>query len=220
MRDSLRPILVLLVVLALAGSAPAALQYTISDLNGVPGGPSAYGIGDFGLLWGQSCTGDPDQTAQIVVDGVLTDLNDLLMPGSGWDLVATFAVYDTTKQVVGAGDFGGTVMPFLLTPAGDADGNGRVDGGDMAIWQQNYSPLTAPDTGYWTADWNGDNRVDGGDLAIWQQNYCPLGLECHLELADLLGGDLDHCPEPTSLLLFVMGVAFSGRKIRQAFRRS
>ena len=221
MRNGLKAILTLLAVLGLTLSASATVQYTVSNLNLVPGGPSAYGISDFDLLLTQSNGNDPGATAQALLDGVLTNLNDLLlMPGLGWDLLATFEVFDGTKQIVGAGNLGGSVLPFLLTPAGDADGDGDVDGADLSAWQQNYSPLVTPDRGFWTGDWNGDGRVDGSDLAIWQQNYSPLGLDYALELPEEpTSNDVGSAPEPASMLLLVLSVALAGPKIRRAFKK-
>ena len=59
---------------------------------------------------------------------------------------------------------------------GDANADGKVDGGDLAIWQQHYDPLGAsPGNTFAMGDWNGDGQIDGADLALWQQFYDPLG---------------------------------------------
>jgi hypothetical protein len=84
---------------------------------------------------------------------------------------------------------------------GDANDDGKVDGGDLAIWQQHYDPLgaNANNTFAW-GDFNGDGKIDGGDLAIWQQYYDPIG-----------SGGLDglgaNVPEPATLLLLGTGLA-------------
>ena len=78
---------------------------------------------------------------------------------------------------------------------GDATGEGKVDGADLALWQQNYDPLgTNPNNDWGKGDWNGDGKVDGADLALWQQNYDPLG------------AGAGAVPEPTTLLLLGTGV--------------
>jgi len=82
---------------------------------------------------------------------------------------------------------------------GDANGDGKVDGTDLAIWQQNYDPLGGGNATFATGDWNGDGKVDGTDLALWQQNYDPLGTGG----LDGLGGSV---PEPATLLLLGTGV--------------
>ena len=67
-------------------------------------------------------------------------------------------------------------IAFVITHPGDATGDGKVDGADLAVWQQNYDPRGL-DSGndFASGDWNGDGRIDGGDLALWQQNYDPVG---------------------------------------------
>lgn len=49
--------------------------------------------------------------------GALTALNDLLPPGSGWDLTAAFGINDA-GQIVGAGTRNGRQQAVLLTPVG------------------------------------------------------------------------------------------------------
>jgi hypothetical protein len=98
----------------------------------------------------------------------------------------------------------GQYIMFAMAAAGpipgDANGDGKVDGGDLAIWQQHYDPLgaNANNTFAW-GDFNGDGKIDGGDLAIWQQYYDPIG-----------SGGLDglgaNVPEPATLLLLGTGV--------------
>lgn len=216
MGNGFKTLLTVLAVLGLAVSASASIQYSVSDLNAVPGGPSAYGIDNFGLMWSQSI---PTATAQVILDGVLTDLNDLLLPGSGWDLLTTFSVDNGSKQITGAGEFGGEILPFLLTPPGDADGDGDIDGADLSVWQVNYSLSVGPDRGFWTGDWTSDGIVDSRDLALWQQNYCPLGLDFTIEMPPL-GNNMGLVPEPASMLLLMLSVALAGPKIRRAFKRS
>jgi hypothetical protein len=84
---------------------------------------------------------------------------------------------------------------------GDADLNGKVDGGDLAIWQQNYDPLGLNLNTYPMGDFNGDGKIDGGDLATWQQNYNPLGFKG----SGLVTAAVN--PEPASLCLLALGAA-------------
>jgi hypothetical protein len=71
-------------------------------------------------------------------------------------------------------------VTFTSTPVSqdgtDINRDGKVDGGDLAIWQQNYDPLglnvNIPPMG----DCNADGKIDGGDLALWQQHYNPIGI--------------------------------------------
>ncbi len=92
---------------------------------------------------------------------------------------------------------------------GDANRDGKVDGADLAIWQQYYDPLgLGGDNDTWEhGDWNGDRRINGGDLALWQQNYAPLGyLNWDSPLAGPSGSGLlsasdAEVPEPSTLAL-------------------
>jgi hypothetical protein len=62
-----------------------------------------------------------------------------------------------------------------LPVTADANGDGLVDGADLAIWQVSYNPVGDLAAGSLAGDFNNDGRVDGGDLALWQQNYDPTG---------------------------------------------
>ncbi|HUU84061.1 MAG TPA: CARDB domain-containing protein [Phycisphaerae bacterium] len=68
----------------------------------------------------------------------------------------------------------------------DANGDAKVDGGDLAIWQQHYDPLGQNPNTPGIGDWNGDGKVDGGDLALWQQRYNPLGLAAPMKAGGAL----------------------------------
>jgi len=92
-----------------------------------------------------------------------------------------------TGQLVGTAD--------TIGKQGDADGNGKVDSADLALWQQNYDPLGENDNTFAMGDWDGNGLIDSADLALWQQNYDPIG-------GSVL---VAHVPEPATL--FVMTAA-------------
>jgi probable HAF family extracellular repeat protein len=48
-------------------------------------------------------------------DTQMRDLNDMIAPGSGWELVRAFAINDA-GQITGHGIFQGQERAFLLTP--------------------------------------------------------------------------------------------------------
>ncbi len=104
-----------------------------------------------------------------------------------------YSVYDpedaSTLAII---ELAAAMMAGLIPVAGDADFDGRVDGVDLATWQQHYDPLRLNENLFTMGDWNCDGRVDGADLALWQQNYDPIGS----------GGEV---PEPATLSLLVLG---------------
>ena len=91
-----------------------------------------------------------------------------------------------------------TIVDAAPTP-GDANGDGKIDGADLAAWQQNYDPLgvNGPANTFDLGDFNDDNRVDGTDLALWQQNYDPVGGQVKMGAV----------PEPATIALVLLGAA-------------
>jgi hypothetical protein len=101
---------------------------------------------------------------------------------------------------------------FGLTPLdpGDATADGKVDGGDLALWQQGYTPVSQEAVDFFSADWSSDGRVDGGDLALWQQNYNPLA-----SAEFPYDPSLTHMPEPVTMLGLLLGASGIGVYIRR-----
>jgi probable HAF family extracellular repeat protein len=88
---------------------------------------SAAGINDSGVAvgWSETVPGDPSSRhAFIYNNGTMTDLNDLLPPGSAWELLDARAINDR-GQIVGRGRIGGADRAFLMNP--DTDGDGVAD---------------------------------------------------------------------------------------------
>jgi hypothetical protein len=111
-----------------------------------------------------------------------------------------------------ATDAGAAYLFRLLEPVpGDANGDRKVDGVDLAYWQQNYDPLGVHQNTRAMGDFNGDNRIDGGDLALWQQNYDPMGPGGMNGTATI--------PEPGTLVLVSVGLALAGRASWKSSRR-
>jgi probable HAF family extracellular repeat protein len=92
---------------------------------GTLGGPSsvADGVNAAGQVVGvsayaQGTNGAPDPSHGFLWEnGVLTDLNDLLVSGSGWEIVNSLLINDT-GQIAGVGMANGVTHAVLLTPAG------------------------------------------------------------------------------------------------------
>ena len=89
-----------------------------------------------------------------------------------------------------------TVVPDNV--AGDANGDGKVDGSDVTIlagnWQKGVSDgLTAT----WAeGDFNGDGKVDGSDVTILAGNW-QYGVEAAAALP---------VPEPSTIILILCGI--------------
>jgi probable HAF family extracellular repeat protein len=88
----------------------------MSDL-GTLGGDFSEGLGinDSGQVVGYSLTTvEGDQHAFVYSGGTMTDLNDLIAPGSGWTLALSTGINDS-GQIVGIGRISGQSHGFLLT---------------------------------------------------------------------------------------------------------
>lgn len=99
------------------------------------------------------------------------------------------------------------VRTYQATPLQEADfdGNLRVDGTDLLLWQQTAGLVGgAP---YEAGDANGDGNVDGTDLAVWQQHYGSQLANSATEL-----GELATTPEPSTLWLTVCILCGSGTR--------
>lgn len=88
------------------------------DLGTLGGGLSqAFGINGSGQIVGYSTTVSDSGHAFLYENGVMTDLTDLIVNISGWDLIS--AAYDINDlgQIVGYGMIGQEKHAFLLSPS-------------------------------------------------------------------------------------------------------
>ncbi len=90
------------------------------DLGTVEGFPDvfAWGMNDRGQVVGYVTSADGIVShAFIYTGGRLRDLNDLLVPGHGWDRVTVAFDVNNTGQITGYGRINGQVRAFLMAPS-------------------------------------------------------------------------------------------------------
>ncbi|WP_428308268.1 dockerin type I domain-containing protein [Lacipirellula sp.] len=89
---------------------------------------------------------------------------------------------------------------------GDFNGNGVVDGADLAVWKTGYG--TSGVASHAQGDASGDGRVDGADFLVWQRQNGSVGAPPAAA----------NVPEPASGLLLAAGlsVAISRRRASKA----
>jgi hypothetical protein len=105
---------------------------------------------------------DPDGTVTYRIPQLLKDT------GEG-DRLASFgedSLGNLYSVYVGSGEVYRLVT--ASTPAGDFDGDGRVDGDDLARWRSGFGTQSGATRTNGDAD--GDGDVDGADFLAWQRS--------------------------------------------------
>jgi probable HAF family extracellular repeat protein len=119
----------------LAGNANAFLYSdgTMTDLGLLPGGTHsvANGINDLGEIVGQANNSTAER-AFLYANGGMVDLNSLISPSSGWDLVAATAI-NNAGQITGDGTIGGQSHAFILTPVPEPAAATLMAAGILAV---------------------------------------------------------------------------------------
>lgn len=103
-------------------TAPNSSINPATDDLGTLGGVQsvAYSINASGQVVGNSFISDNSTVhAFLYSGGAMQDLNNLIPPGSGWQLVAAYGINDAA-QIVGEGIHNGQVRAFLLTISNEA----------------------------------------------------------------------------------------------------
>jgi probable HAF family extracellular repeat protein len=124
---------------------------TMVDLGTLGGRNSySYNVGAGGQVVGASevATTSGDTHAFLYTSGSgMVDLNSLIDPLSGWELLDAADVNDA-GQITGQGLIGGEYHAYLLTPLptpGDFNLDGMVDAADYIIWRKNPGGIYTPD---------------------------------------------------------------------------
>jgi len=140
------------------------------ELGNFGGNAAAVDVNDARVVVGNHSTGVPSPWRWTERDGIVF-LNALIPEGST-RLLSSVRINDSGMILMRATDTAtGDLFPVVLTPkrgpfVGDLNGDGTVNGDDLAIllgsWGLCSSKLGRPCPG----DLNGDGEVDGDDLAI------------------------------------------------------
>ncbi|HMP06958.1 MAG TPA: hypothetical protein PJ982_11450, partial [Lacipirellulaceae bacterium] len=146
------------------------------------------------------------QAAEQSADGVITLIIERVTENSGQSRFATKEATHLQSTAVGsvaAGTYAPRLQLQLLVPedaAGDFNGDGVVDGDDLAIWQDNFGMSAGATVAH--GDATGDGVVDGADFLVWQQN---LG-------AGASSASAANVPEPAG---WALALAAGGRVVRR-----
>jgi probable HAF family extracellular repeat protein len=154
-------------------SSPGGTSGTMLDL-GTLGGLNSYGyaVSNGGQVVGSSEV-DPEVSNYshaflYTNDGGMVDLNTLIDPSSGWELLDSDDINDA-GQITGQGLIGDEYHAYLLTPvpilSGDYSGNGTVGPEDYSLWKANFGSTTIL-----AADGNGDGVINAADYTVWRNN--------------------------------------------------
>jgi len=114
-----------------------------------------------------------DQYQVLTAANIIGAFDDLLLPTPDTDQMWVIQ-YESTS------------VSLLVTVAGDFDGDGDVDGQDLAKWEGDFGGMGS--------DADGDGDSDGVDFLLWQQHFAS-GAATSLAV-----------PEPATLLLLISGL--------------
>lgn len=217
--------------LTFAGANPAVLETsaTVGSLNAVRATYQNFGrgvlnsdgyrrfeaINDFsltGLSILSATIEGPDAAAFSMTNAFLGSLSALSGEFKNTILFAPRKLGAHTAELVLQTDVNaasgalGEVYRFALTgtglsPSGDYDVDGDVDGADFLVWQRAFSSGSQL-----AADGNQNGVVDAGDLTVWRDNFgVPRTVSAQAAI-----------PEPTSLTLLFAGMIAAAAARRHA----
>ncbi|MDZ4659316.1 MAG: GH25 family lysozyme [Bythopirellula sp.] len=156
--------------------------------------PFLYNTADLHLSTGSLLNlnfGGSDVIDSLFIDGAAQAIGT-------WGAIGSAAQF-TSPLITGTGLLQVTSTIIAPTIPGDFDGDGDVDGTDLAQWQDDYDANGESD-----ADEDGDS--DGRDFLIWQQNFTGPGPLTASAVA---------VPEPAAIaLLLISLLAVSGIRRR------
>lgn len=139
----------------------------------------AYGINDNGLVVGQAFDGQGlglDPRAWVWMNGTMTDLNELLEPGSAFEILLGATGVNNHNDIVGFGRLtDGTLAGFVVEGFGaacapDMNSDDTLDFFDVQAFLQAFSAMSPP------ADFVADGVYDFFDVLAFLQAFsdgCP-----------------------------------------------
>jgi probable HAF family extracellular repeat protein len=185
-------------------TVPNGTSGTMQDLTTLGGLNSySYNVGTSGRVVGASeVVTTSDRTHAFLYKSTtgIVDLNTLIDPLSGWELLDAADINDA-GQITGQGLIGNQYHAYLLTPVplpSDFNGNGVVDGADYVVW-----------------------RKSGGNSAaydVWRANFGqPAGSGAALPSAESLSAAV---PEPTFSLMLLPVLLMMSIRWRKMMRQT
>jgi probable HAF family extracellular repeat protein len=178
-------------------TTPNGNSGTMLDLTTLGGLNSySYNVGAGGQVVGASevqiTSGDTHAFLYTSSSGMV-DLNTLIAPLSGWELLDASAINDV-GQITGQGLIGGEYHAYLLMPVppipGDFNHDGTVDAADYVVWRKNPG-------GIYTQN----------DFNTWRANFGQTAGSGSIAAANAT------VPEPTTLVMLI--VATVGIRLRR-----
>jgi len=150
----------------------------LTDLGSFGGDSSAAAINNLGQVVGTSLDTSGAVVPFLWQDGVITNLNSLLLPNSGW-VLQTATLINDTGQIVGMGSLSGNPSWFLLTlpakrpPVANAGPDQIIECSGMVTL--NGSGSVSPEGKPLTYEWRENDRL----LATGVVASVALGLGTH-----------------------------------------
>jgi hypothetical protein len=162
----------------------------------------AHDINDSGVAVGQLIDYIGGTQNSVAVywgpNGAAVDLNRLIDPSLGWQLVEARHI-SNTGWITGWGYFGSGLETYAraflihLPPTGDYNLNGIVDAADYTVWRDTIGSTTALD-----ADGNQNGIVDSDDYDVWKSNFGQMTPSSGAGVSAAV-------PEPRGVLLLGLG---------------
>jgi probable HAF family extracellular repeat protein len=170
----------------------------MTDLGNLGGSIArAVAINNSGHVTGASTIPSGQYHGFLYVDGVMYDVNNLLVPGTGWEILDAVEI-NASSQIAANGIIDGHIHACLLTPVPttpDCNENGVSDDEDIASGDSldcipNGIPdeceLISAECPYLLGDVDNDGEIDGNDVVLFALVLLNLNeCDCSVMAADM-----------------------------------